>query len=315
MSHIDAELGGQARRDANTSPEETAHVVTDRIAKKGLGKLLKTTNKLKRLAVEYVDIASIKPNTYNPNRQDEATLELLCRSILDDGFTTPVLVHQDSRQIVDGEHRWRAAKKLSMTQIPVVFVDMSDEQMKVATLRHNRARGSEDISLANDVIRDLQMLGALDWAQGSLMMSDAELNDLFDDLPASEALAGIDYEDAWIPERGHGSDNDLIEGDIEQNIRVVEMTDERNGGIEATAMTENAAIATFERKEALSRASSQSERARLSKEIKPPYKVSFSFRDDEADVVRKVLGETPGKKLMAICERRFKKEGMTLHKE
>jgi len=162
--------------------------------------------------------------------------------------------------------------------------------------------GSEDIALANDVIRDLQTLGALDWAQGSLMMSDDELNDLFDDLPACEALAGEEYDPAWIPERGHGSDNDLVEGDVEQNVQIVETVDEENGGVVATAMSEDAAVATFERKDALSRAASQSERASLSKKIKAPYKIAFSFRGDEADTVRMVLGERPAEKLMAICK-------------
>ena len=41
-------------------------------------------------------------------------------------------------------------------EVPVVFVDMTREQMRVSTLRHNRARGSEDIDKSADVLKDLR---------------------------------------------------------------------------------------------------------------------------------------------------------------
>ena len=76
---------------------------------------------------------------------------------------------------------------------------MGEAQAKIATLRHNRARGSEDIQMATDVLRDLESLGALDWAADSLDMDDTELQRLLEDIPAAESLAGDEFSEAWAP--------------------------------------------------------------------------------------------------------------------
>ena len=78
-------------------------------------------------------------------------------------------------------------------EIPVVFVDMSVEQMRIATLRHNKARGSHDIELEAAVLRDLQQLGAIEWAQDSLMLDDVELDRLLNDVAAPNELHSENY--------------------------------------------------------------------------------------------------------------------------
>lgn len=112
----------------------------------------KTAKALERLEVVYVDVAELKPNSYNPNRQDPRDFELLVKSMTEDGFTQPIVAIRNERVIVDGEHRWRAARHLGYDKVPVVFVDMTMEQMRISTLRHNRARGSEDIALSAEVL-------------------------------------------------------------------------------------------------------------------------------------------------------------------
>ncbi len=141
-------------------------------------KVQKNIVTLNRLTVEEVPIDSIRPNTYNPNRQSDHDFELLCRSIEQDGFTQPIIVQREKMEIVDGEHRWRALKALGYTKVPVVFVDMTQEQMLISTLRHNRARGSEDVGLAGEVLRELQASGATDMIYDSLMLSPVELDQI-----------------------------------------------------------------------------------------------------------------------------------------
>lgn len=153
------------------------------MAKKKIEKNIVT---LERLITETVPIDSLTPNTYNPNRQSDREFELLCRSIEEDGFTQPVLVNRATREIIDGEHRWRACKVLGWTEITVVFTDMTREQQMISTLRHNRARGSEDISKASDVLRNLQHMGVLDHVADSLMLDDVEMKVMLDDIPSAE---------------------------------------------------------------------------------------------------------------------------------
>jgi ParB-like chromosome segregation protein Spo0J len=143
---------------------------------------------LEKLKIVQVPLVDILPNDYNPNRQSDRDFELLCRSIEEDGFTQPILVHEKTNQIVDGEHRWRACKVLGFETVPVVYVNMTKEQMMISTLRHNRARGSENINMAADVLRDLQRLGALDHAADSLLLDDIELQVMLEDIPQSELI-------------------------------------------------------------------------------------------------------------------------------
>jgi len=288
-------LGGDERADQNTSPADTAHRVSDKIARRGLGEVKKQAVKLGRLVVEYVPINSIKPNTYNPNRQDADTLELLIKSITEDGFTQPIIAHAESRQIVDGEHRWRAARKLGMTEVPIVLVSMTDEQMRIATLRHNRARGSEDIELSTEVLRDLQSLGALGWAADSLMYSDADLNDLLDMLPAPEAMAGEEFSEAWTPEAG--SKSDMEDGGSTMRYTQADAV----GSVATTAMTQKAVEAARQRDGALKAATTERERHEIQAAAGRPYRLQFTFTGEEADLVGQVLGDEPAEALLAIC--------------
>lgn len=177
--------------------------VSRRLERKGRLAVEKHAQALEALVVAYVPIDSIRPNQYNPNRQSEREFELLLISMMEDGFTQPILVQRESHQIVDGEHRWRAASELGYKEVPVVFVDMSPEQMRISTLRHNRARGSEDVEAVTAILRDLEKLGALDKAMESLMLSEREVNHLLHNSIAPVALAGDSYGSAWEPSGQH----------------------------------------------------------------------------------------------------------------
>ena len=69
-------------------------------------------------------------NDYNPNRQIDATQDLLVESIRASGWTQPIVVRPadgaGKHVIVDGEHRWRASARLTRdfgAKVPVVILD------------------------------------------------------------------------------------------------------------------------------------------------------------------------------------------------
>src|SRR5512135_3593876 len=173
---------------AKLSPAEREAVARQKRQDARLGAKAKA---LERLEVVYVPIDALRPNEYNPNRQSEHDFQLLILSMQQDGFTTPVVANRDG-QIVDGEHRWRAAATLGITHVPVVYVDMTPEQMRVSTIRHNRARGSHDVGLEAEVIKDLQRLGVLDWAQDALLLDDVEIQRLIGE---TAGLAELESDD------------------------------------------------------------------------------------------------------------------------
>lgn len=153
--------------------------------------------RLEHLAVVQVPTDEVFPNEYNPNRQSEHDFELLCRSIEEDGFTQPILVNKLTNRIVDGEHRWRACKVLGMPTVPVVYVDFTKEQAMISTLRHNRARGSENINMAADVLKELNEMGTIEHAADSLLLDPLDLKIMLEDIPTSELnlrVAGETYD-------------------------------------------------------------------------------------------------------------------------
>lgn len=257
--------------------------------KRGQAAVAGRANALKTLQIEYVPTDSIKPNSYNPNRQKEREFELLCRSMEEDGFTQPIVVQRSSREIVDGEHRWRAARHFKMAEVPVVFVDMTDEQMKLSTLSHNRARGSHDAEQQAAVLRDLRELGALDWAQDSLMINDDEMSRMLDDIPAPEALADEEYSEAWVPTRNVTPTGQLHEAENTTSSMTVAAEQKRK---EVEVLLKNA----------------KTHDDRLKIELaarKDSFRLLLIFKDDEADLVRTVLGSTPAAKILELCRARI----------
>src|SRR5690349_13809193 len=69
----------------------------------------------------------LKSNDYNPNRVAPPELELLIISILEDGWTQPIVTLSDGT-IVDGFHRWTVSAdprllKIFGGMVPTVVVD------------------------------------------------------------------------------------------------------------------------------------------------------------------------------------------------
>src|SRR6266852_4444956 len=74
----------------------------------------------------------------NP-RKNDAAVDHMCASIREFGFKCPVLARRDG-EVVDGHLRLKAAKKLGMSEIPVIICDdWTDAQVKAFRLLVNRS--------------------------------------------------------------------------------------------------------------------------------------------------------------------------------
>lgn len=260
------------------------------VRERGKREIEKKATALERLTVEYVSVGELKPNSYNPNRQSQRDFELLIKSMTEDGFTQPIVALKGEKVIVDGEHRWRAAKHLGYDKVPVVFVDMTLEQMRISTLRHNRARGSEDVALSAEVLRDLRELGALEWAQDSLMMDEEEMKILLDDIPVPEGLAADDYSESWVSSKGKESTVSVEAKQVEPRR------------VEASTPKVVEAMRLAEKKAAL--VENESEKSQIMHEIKKSiYRIAVSYTGDEAVTVKGVLGLQPAVKLVELCKK------------
>lgn len=275
--------------------------VSKKAKRKGRKTVEKKYKTLDRLQVIYVAMDEVYPNEYNPNRQSAHDFALLCSSMKEDGFTTPIVVNK-SGEIVDGEHRWRAARELGFDDIPVVYVDMSKEQMRISTIRHNRARGSHDLELEAEVLRDLQQLGALEWAQDSLMIDDVELSRLLDDIAAPEAFSDEDFTEAWVPDDFTSEERDLIQRGSMTTEAIIESYGD--GGESLSAMTAKAIEQQRKRERLIKQAKTEEERKMVMKENEI-YRINLLFGGKEATVIKEVLGHHPAERLLVLCKEKL----------
>src|SRR5579864_8047526 len=74
----------------------------------------------------------------NPRKNDDA-VDRMCGSIREYGFKIPVLARSDG-EVVDGHLRLKAARKLGMTEVPVILCDeWTPAQVKAFRLQVNRS--------------------------------------------------------------------------------------------------------------------------------------------------------------------------------
>lgn len=89
-------------------------------------------------AAEMVDIASIKPWPANPRKNDGEPVTRVADSIRRFGFAAPIVARLETREIIAGHTRWKAAQLLKLTHVPVRFVDLSEREAHLLALADNR---------------------------------------------------------------------------------------------------------------------------------------------------------------------------------
>jgi ParB-like chromosome segregation protein Spo0J len=135
--------------------------------------------------VRAVPIEQIHANAYNPNAVAPPEMKLLYKSILEDGYTMPIVCYKldnENYEIVDGYHRYTIMKthkdifERENGKLPVVVIDKPIEQRMASTIRHNRARGSHSIELMTNIVAELVDSGMSDaWIMKNIGMDADEL--------------------------------------------------------------------------------------------------------------------------------------------
>jgi len=162
--------------------------------------------------VEWVQRDSIQPNDYNPNVQPPPEHRLLKVSIMEDGWTQPIVIFDDGSgdkpTIVDGEHRWRVSKDKEVNAItgglvPVVRIKKDRGQRIMSTVRHNRARGEHAIRSMSELVRELLEAGNDKESVCFLLgMEDEEVERLAEKagLPLQVSREHTSFNKAWEPQ-------------------------------------------------------------------------------------------------------------------
>lgn len=117
--------------------------------------------------VLWVKNENVVANDYNPNKVAPPEMQLLEVSILEDGYTQPIVTwnNESANEVIDGFHRSRVGKESEIVKnrvngyLPIVTVNDSntDKNHRIAsTIRHNRARGKHQINAMSEIVLELK---------------------------------------------------------------------------------------------------------------------------------------------------------------
>lgn len=204
--------------------------------------------------VLWVPAESVEKNNYNPNAVAPVEMRLLELSILQDGYTQPVVtwVNGDDREVVDGFHRTRVGKESQevsrriMGYLPVVTIN--DERVDrgdrmAATIRHNRARGKHRVEGMSDIVVELKRRN---WTNEricrELGMEEDEVLRLCQITGLTELFSNQEFSKSWDVE------GEVVEADFTELTDQIETypEDERKGFRTVNTSDENRIFHTYE---------------------------------------------------------------------
>ena len=128
----------------------------------------------REVAATWEPIDTIRPWGKNPRKNDGEPVERVAKSIERFGFSSPIVCRAQDRRIIAGHTRWKAAQKLGLTQVPVRFLPLDEDQAAALALADNRLTEItpwDEDGLA-EVLRELEAasvdLDGLGWSSEEL---------------------------------------------------------------------------------------------------------------------------------------------------
>ncbi len=160
--------------------------------------------------VRWVSMDKVVANAYNPNIVPKIELNLLYKSIKEDGYTMPIVTYYDAErdvyEIVDGFHRFLVSKNYKDISeanhgcVPVVVIDKPLKNRMASTIRHNRARGKHAIDGMVQVVYGMLEEGATDEEIcEELGMSAEELVRIKYISGYAKLYEDVEYSKSWVP--------------------------------------------------------------------------------------------------------------------
>lgn len=148
-----------------------------------------------RLTVEYMPLSDIKPYKKNAKKHPTEQVEHIANSIREFGFRQPLVVDKDNVLVI-GHGRLLAAKRLGMSEVPVVKADdLTDEQIKALRLADNKTNESEwDFSLLSAEIEDIL---DIDMTKFGFELSEEEEPEIVEDELPEEVETRCVLGDVW----------------------------------------------------------------------------------------------------------------------
>jgi hypothetical protein len=157
---------------------------------------------------------NVVSNDYNPNKVAPPEMELLEVSIINDGYTQPIVTwanpEKGMTEVIDGFHRNRVGKESKIVRdrvkgfLPVVNIrkEQSKKNDRIAsTIRHNRARGKHQVNAMSEIVIELKNRN---WSNSriskQLGMDEEEVLRLCQVSGLEHLFTDRDFSKAWVSE-------------------------------------------------------------------------------------------------------------------
>ncbi len=160
---------------------------------------------------ERVDPRSLKPHPQNPNKGD---IRGVMKSMQGNGCVEPLIVQDSSNMIISGHTRWTASMNLGAVEVPIMRVDVDDDEALRLLIALNRSGELREI----DPSRLAQVLDEVLMTQGgegleATLYTETELDDLLADLRTSQDealgnLEGLTFEEGISPDEDPSPQDD-----------------------------------------------------------------------------------------------------------
>ena len=161
------------------------------------------------VGTERIAIAVLKPYARNARTHSRKQITKIAASIERFGFVNPVLIDED-HQIIAGHGRVAAAKRLGLTEVPVLRIEhLSEEEKRAYMLADNRL--AEDAGWDKELLAiELQGLIDCDFAIEVTGFEACEVDIVLDDAAAANAPDhGLDDEIPPLAQRSITKLDDL----------------------------------------------------------------------------------------------------------
>jgi len=129
----------------------------------------------------------------NPNEMTDSQFGLLCERMEDNGWLSGPIITDVNGLIADGEHRYRAAQEIGLSEVPVRQFDIDDSTRRLWRQELNKIAGEHDPKRDALEYDELLSAGYTDEVEALTDAADEDLDDLLAELRVDSGV-GPEYE-------------------------------------------------------------------------------------------------------------------------
>jgi hypothetical protein len=146
-----------------------------------------------------IETGTVAPGTLsvdddNPNTMPNDLFDVLCDRIRTRGWIGNAIIVDEDGLIADGEHRWKAAQEIGLSEVPIKRYDLTDAQRRVIRQELNKINGSHDDLLDAQEYNTLVNEGLDEPLRELTAARDEDVDGLLDEM-AERDLAPDDVQD------------------------------------------------------------------------------------------------------------------------